>query len=354
MENVGTFDVTVVREGGDPNATVLVDYKTEDGTANAGGDYVAAEGTLVFLPGETSKTFKLEVIDDDVFEEDEHYYVRLSNLRLGSPDGSAVTHAVNGDAGKPDGPVKMELAPPYVATIMILDDDHGGVFQVGDKDIEIVETIGTYELKITRWSGARGRVTIPYHTEDGTAKSGKDYESVEGELVFENNETDKYIEIPIVEEDSYEKDVLFYLEIGEPIAAGGFEFESNPDDEMTEDDKIALLGKPKLGDATRSQIRVKENKEYKSMVDKLVKKANKSAMVGASAWGDQFVEAFQVSAGDDEEEEEELEEGVEKEEKLPSCSDYVMHFITIIWKIAFAFVPPAELMKGYPCFVISI
>ena len=184
MENVGTFDVNVVREGGDLNTMVLVDYKTEDGTANAGGDYVAAEGTLVFLPGETAKTFKLEVIDDDVFEEDEHFYVRLSNMRTGSPDGIAQ----NGTAGK--GPVKMELAAPFVATIMILDDDHGGIFNVGEKDIEIVETIGIYEMKITRYSGARGRVSIPYHTEDGTAKAGKDYEAQEGELVFENNETE--------------------------------------------------------------------------------------------------------------------------------------------------------------------
>ncbi|KAA0198330.1 Sodium-calcium exchanger protein 1 [Hyalella azteca] len=182
MENVGTFDVTVVREGGDPNVMILVDYKTEDGTANAGSDYKAAEGTIVFLPGETQKSFKLEVVDDDVFEEDEHFYVRLSNVRTGSLDGS------NGTAGK--GPVRMELSAPYVATIMILDDDHGGIFNVGEKDIEIVETVGNYELKITRYSGARGRVSVPYHTEDGTAKAGKDYEAVEGELIFENNETE--------------------------------------------------------------------------------------------------------------------------------------------------------------------
>lgn len=347
MECVGTFDVTVTREGGDKNATILVDYKTEDGTANAGGDYVAAEGTLVFLPGETSKTFPLEVIDDDAFEEDEHFYVRLSNLRLGSPEG------VTNGTDKPDAPIKMELAPPFVCTVMILDDDHGGIFEVGEKDIEIVETVGVYEMKIARLSGARGCVTIPYNTEDGTAKAGKDYEHVEGELVFENNETEKFIEIPIIEEDSYEKDVLFYLEIGEPVAAGGFEFESKPGDDMTEDEKIALLGKPKLGEAVRAQIRVKENKEYKGMVDKLVKKANKSVMLGTSSWADQFKEAFQVEAGDDEEEEE-LEEGEEPPEKTPSCSDYVMHCITIIWKILFALVPPADLMKGYPCFVISI
>lgn len=32
--------------------------------------------------------------------------------------------------------------------------------------------------------------------------------------------------------------------------------------------------------------------------------------------------------------------GEDGEEKLPSCSDYVMHFFTIFWKLLFAFVPP--------------
>merc|ERR1719187_1084621 len=353
MENVGTFEITVVREGGDPNQTVLVDYKTEDGTANAGGDYLSSEGTLVFLPGETQKTFSVEVLDDEVFEEDEHFYARLSNLRLGTPDGTAITHAVNGDAGQPKGPVKMELAAPFVATIMILDDDHGGVFNVSEKDVEIVETIGKYEMKIVRVSGARGRVKIPYTAEDGTAKAGKDYETVSGELIFENNETEQIVEIPIIEEDSYEKDVLFYLDIGEPEAIGGFEF-ANKDSDLTEEEKIALLGKPKLGPSTRCQIRVKENKEYKNMVDKLVKKANASLLVGSSSWLEQFQEAVTVQAGDEDEgDEEEGEEG-EAEEKMPSCMDYVMHFVTIIWKILFAFIPPTDVISGYPTFVISI
>lgn len=190
MESVGTFEVSVIREGGDMNATVLVDYKTEDGTANAGTDYMAAEGTLIFLPRETTKTFSLEVIDDDVFEEDEHFYARLSNIRYGSPDGTAVTHAVNGAAGQQSKQCKLELTAPFLATIMILDDDHGGIFNVGETDVEIAESIGTYELKISRISGARGRVMIPYSTEDGTAKAGKDYEEAKGELIFENNETE--------------------------------------------------------------------------------------------------------------------------------------------------------------------
>ena len=36
------------------NRTVYVDYRTLDGTANAGSDYVNIEDTLIFRPGETN------------------------------------------------------------------------------------------------------------------------------------------------------------------------------------------------------------------------------------------------------------------------------------------------------------
>ena len=82
----------------------------------------------------------------------------------------------------------LQLGTPHMATIMILDDDHGGVFQFEEHEAEINESIGTFELKVARLSGARGKVAIPYTTEDGTAKAGKDYQHVEGELIFANEE----------------------------------------------------------------------------------------------------------------------------------------------------------------------
>lgn len=42
------------------------------------------------------------------------------------------------------------------------------------------------------------------------------------------------------------------------------------------------------------------------------------------------------------------------EEKLPSCFDYVMHFLTVFWKVLFAFVPPTDYWNGWACFVVSI
>merc|ERR1711923_591412 len=98
-------------------------------------------------------------------------------------------------------------------------------------------------------------------------------------------------------------------------------------------------------------IRIRESKEFKSSVDKMMQKANNSMMVGSSSWLDQFTDAFTVQADDDEEEGEEGEEG---EEKMPSCGDYIMHFLTLPWKLIFALIPPTGIFNGYPTFVISI
>ncbi len=42
------------------------------------------------------------------------------------------------------------------------------------------------------------------------------------------------------------------------------------------------------------------------------------------------------------------------EERLPSCFDYVMHFLTVFWKVLFACVPPTEYWNGWACFIVSI
>ncbi|XP_055590446.1 sodium/calcium exchanger 3-like [Uranotaenia lowii] len=246
MESVGEFDVRVVRRG-DLSSTVTVDYETEDGSAEAGSDYIGKKGTLTFLPGVDEQRFQIEVIDDEVFEQDEHFYIRLSNV-----SDPAI------------------LSTPKVATVMILDDDHSGIFALASKDHELVESVGLYELKVQRYSGARGKVRVPYWTEDGTAKGGKDYEEQRGELLFENNETEKTIQLVIIEEGSYEKDVLLYVNIGEPLQVGDDKItgiieaaESKAPEELTEEDKMALLGRPKAGDIVRAQLRIKESKEFK-------------------------------------------------------------------------------------------
>ncbi|XP_049781705.1 sodium/calcium exchanger 1-like [Schistocerca cancellata] len=149
--------------------------------------------------------------------------------------------------------------------------------------------------------------------------------------------------------------MLFYVQLGEPRMLGdeaglAAEAELKKPEDLTPEEKVALLGRPKLGEVTRTLIRIKESKEFKNTVDKLVQRANASLLIGTSSWKEQFIEAITVSPGDDGG----GGEGDEDDEKLPSCGDYIMHFLTLFWKLLFAFVPPTDLLDGYLCFVVSI
>ncbi|XP_036359787.1 sodium/calcium exchanger 1-like isoform X3 [Octopus sinensis] len=346
MENVGTFYGTVTREGGDLSKTLYVDYKTEDGTANAGSDYVYAEGTLVFYPMETHKQFPISIIDDDIFEEDEHFYIRLSNLRVGDSQGLF-------ESGQAE--AKAILANPFLATVMILDDDHPGIFQIEEKEMYITESSGEVEIRIIRTSGARGLVKVPFHSVDGTAVHGKDYELLDKEVCFDNDENEKFLRVRVFDDEEYEKNETFFIWLDEPFLVkkpadtdSAHSGSSSENVQQEEDDPVLVeLGKPRRGENIKITVHITESTEFKSVVDKLLKKANLSLVVSTSSWREQFIEAITVNAeGDDDDDGE--------EEKLPSCMDYIMHFVCLFWKVLFAFVPPTEYWGGWACFTVSI
>jgi hypothetical protein len=58
--------------------TVTVNYATANGTATAGADYVSTNGTLTFLPGQTSQTITVAVLGDVLDELDETILVNLT------------------------------------------------------------------------------------------------------------------------------------------------------------------------------------------------------------------------------------------------------------------------------------
>lgn len=350
MENCGVLTLTVVCQGGLGENTFYVDYRTEDGSANAGSDYDYSEGTLVFKPGDTHKEIKVGIIDDDIFEEDEHFFVRLLNLRVGDAEGMFESDEVGAAP-------KARLVEPLVATVTILDDDHAGIFTFGDSTYRVSESIGTMEVTVVRNSGARGTVILPYHTEAGTAKPGEDYEDARGELEFTNDQTTQTIQVRIIDDEEYEKHESFYIVLEEPrwlkrgisaLLLNQEAAEGQLSAEEEEARRIAEMGKPILGEHSRLEVVIEESYEFKSTVDKLIKKTNLALVIGTHSWREQFVEAVTVSAGDGDED----EEG--REERLPSCYDYVMHFLTVFWKVLFACVPPTEYWNGWACFCVSI
>ncbi|XP_067115268.1 sodium/calcium exchanger 1a isoform X4 [Osmerus mordax] len=355
LENCGTVALNVVRRGGDLTNTVSVEYRTEDGTANAGSDYQFTEGTVVFKPGETEKEIRIDIIDDDIFEEDEHFLVHLSNVKVIS-EGTGVRHS---EANHVD--TLAGLGLPCTATVTIFDDDHAGIFTFEEPVMTISESIGMMEVKVIRTSGARGVVVVPYKTIEGSAKGGgEDFEDTHGALEFQNDEICQTIQINIIDDEEYEKNKNFFLEIGEPrlISANCLSlllpvYLSEEGDEEAlskkeeEERRIAEMGRPTLGEHVKLEVVIEESYEFKNTVDKLIKKTNLALLIGTNSWREQFVEAITVSSGDDNDDE-------CGEEKLPSCFDYVMHFLTVFWKLLFAFVPPTDYWNGWACFVVSI
>ncbi|XP_033861019.3 sodium/calcium exchanger 1-like isoform X5 [Acipenser ruthenus] len=349
LENCGTVSLNVVRRGGDLTNTVSLEFRTEDGSANAGSDYEFTEGTLVFKPGETQKEIKVGIIDDDIFEEDENFLVHLSNVKV---------HLENAAENNPDTNHVETLAclgMPSTATVTIFDDDHAGIFTFEDPVMHVSESVGTIEVKVLRTSGARGVVVVPYKTTEGTARGGgEDFEDTHGELEFQNDEIFKIIKIKVIDDEEYEKNKNFFVEVGEPRLVEMSE-KKEEDDELEplkskddEERRIAEMGRPTLGEHVKLEVIIEESYEFKSTVDKLIKKTNLALLVKTNSWRDQFIEAITVSAGEDEDDDE------CGEEKLPSCFDYVMHFLTVFWKVLFAVVPPTEYWNGWACFIVSI
>jgi len=76
---------------------VSVSYATANGTAPAPADFTAANGTVTFAPGETSKTIQVTVVGDAVYEPDETFTVGLSNPVNATIGSGSATGTIQND-----------------------------------------------------------------------------------------------------------------------------------------------------------------------------------------------------------------------------------------------------------------
>ncbi len=80
----GTTNFVFTVSLSDPSASnTTVNFATANGTATAGSDYVATNGTLTILAGQSSGTISVPVNGDTSAEPDENFSVTLSNLSSG-------------------------------------------------------------------------------------------------------------------------------------------------------------------------------------------------------------------------------------------------------------------------------
>ncbi|MDZ7965331.1 MAG: Calx-beta domain-containing protein [Nostoc sp. DedSLP03] len=171
---------------------VTVNYNTSDGTAKTSdSDYNSDSGTIIFAPGETSKTLNIGVIGDNQSEANETFSVNLS--------------------GATNGTIADSLG---VATI--IDDDNPTTVSISDVSIAEGNTGTTTNANfiVTLSAASLQQVTVNYNTSDDTAKvSDSDYNPASGTIVFNPGETTKTFAIGVIGDNKAETNETFSVNL---------------------------------------------------------------------------------------------------------------------------------------------
>ena len=146
---------------------VLIDFATVDGTAKAGSDYTATSGTLTISAGQTSGTISVTVLDDQVVEINEAFFVELSNARA---NGRGV--AIEDSRGE-----------------LTISDNDQATLSIADGRSQKVSGTQSMVFNVTLSQPSDADVVIDYATADGTAVAGEAYEATSGTLTIAAGQT---------------------------------------------------------------------------------------------------------------------------------------------------------------------
>lgn len=112
------FNIAIRFTSGNLEEGTAVSYRTVDGTARAGTDYTATSGRVTFALGERVRRLSVEILDDNVREEYEEFYVHLYDGVGVSYDNTANgsnTQSITDDEPPPPPPPNADgYYDPYV------------------------------------------------------------------------------------------------------------------------------------------------------------------------------------------------------------------------------------------------
>lgn len=218
-ENFGSLTLTV-RRVGDTQLPFTVDFKTlvDQGTASAGKDYVPTNGTLTFGAGVTSRSFKVQLLDDSLGEPTETIVIGLENAPFG-----------------------VDLGGATVATIHLLDDE----VTVGFASTNFVGSEASDKAVVTvvRRGNLNASATVQVIATSGTAIAGQDFDATPITVSFAPLEVSKDVTIAILPDSLQEGTEQFSLNLQNPsqglLLANSVATVSIVDNDF---DKIAYVG----------------------------------------------------------------------------------------------------------------
>ncbi|HMJ90265.1 MAG TPA: Calx-beta domain-containing protein, partial [Candidatus Acidoferrum sp.] len=168
-----------------------VEYTTFEGSAFAGQDYIATNGTLDFADGETFKVINVPIIDDALTEPSETFGVLLFN------------------------PIGASLGTNTAVLVTIFDNDT--FFRFAVTNVVVLEDGTNVVFTVQRNGDTNGAASVDFATVDGTAIFTADYLSTSGTILFTNGQLAATITIPIVDDCTVESNEFFRVLLSNPI-----------------------------------------------------------------------------------------------------------------------------------------
>jgi hypothetical protein len=172
--------------GGPADSSRTITYRTVDGTAKAGEDYVATSGEVKIDMCESKASFTVPILDDAMDEPDETFSVELGGDESGTATGT------------------------------IVDDDAPPTLSVGSPTV--VEG-STAQFPVTLSAPSAFTVTASYTTVSQTASAGSDFQPESGTVTFPPGTTAQTISVPVIADGANEGDETFGLAITAPQGA---------------------------------------------------------------------------------------------------------------------------------------
>lgn len=294
-----------------PSAFICIKYATVEGSAKEGVRYKQTSGELIFRPFQLEAVIKVPIIDNDIFDHDEEFQVRLFDLEvLPSPKGRVI------GVGSPPTPKLFR----DVAEVTVINDDMPGTLDF-DTELAYVKPGQRASIGVMRTSGCTGRISCSYKTVDDTAIAGRDFDFTTGVLTFEADVAHQSLEIPIRPAREGKPDEGFLVILYDATDGAVFDAQTNGGSTQA----ICKVMIP--GNIPKTVLKKVANVMYKLKPD----------WESLGLYREQFEAAFFCNGGP-------------AEQAEATVVDWVFHALSLFWKVLVAFIPPPALHGGWLCF----
>ncbi|XP_078413685.1 adhesion G-protein coupled receptor V1 [Cetorhinus maximus] len=205
-------NVTIVRSHGSLGRVRLW-YQTYNGTALGGMDFTSKSGQLLFESREQIQWIPIEILDDNIPEGPEHFFISILKVELLSDSFHDFTV---GDHGlQPDQPPLLGNISS-VRIVIQTNDNAEGVIEIDPKflSIEVEEDIGILGIPLIRKWGTYGFVTAEFTSRAITAApNGDDYILPNSTVIFYHGQNQSFINVTIIDDTESELDEEFEIQL---------------------------------------------------------------------------------------------------------------------------------------------